>query len=142
MAINRLSHASRPDRFTKHTRPVEMLVHLCIHNYCRKHGCAVTPSIICGEVGLSKSALTAVLNSLEEQKLIERTPSKEDRRVVLITETEYSHTIGSSHFARMKSTMSEFLDELGEEDAEKFIDMLTRAAEVIQKNKNNNKETE
>lgn len=58
----------KPKKIMSDVNPSQMMVIMAITFSCKEKG-YVTPSMISEELGLSKSALTAILNSLEEKKL-------------------------------------------------------------------------
>lgn len=123
----------KPKRFIKDLKPTEMMVLMSV-TFISKDGIVVTPSKICDKLGFSKSSLTAILNSLEEKELIERTLSKDDRRMIFINLTAQSKQLLNSYHNDVNNYLTNLADFLGEEDTEKFIELLKKAHTYISEN--------
>jgi DNA-binding MarR family transcriptional regulator len=122
----------KPKKIMSDVNPSQMMVIMAITFNCKEKG-YVTPSMISEELGLSKSALTAILNSLEEKKYIERELSKEDRRMIMLKLTEKSVALHEEYHSKVNSSILNLANYLGEEDTEKFIQLITKANNFLNK---------
>lgn len=123
----------KPKKFNNDLKPIELMVLKTIAILGKENINEVTPTKICEELGLSKSALTAILNSLEKRCLIERNLAKDDRRMILITSTEKSNEIMSACHSELQNTFFTLAEFLGEEDTLKFIELLNKSQDFITK---------
>ena len=114
-------------------KPIEFIVLKAIRLNGRDNDNCVTPSKICDELGLSKSALTAILNSLEDKQIIERNLSHNDRRMIILTLTEKGQELINDCHAEIRTPFINLSEYLGEEDTLKLIDLLNKSYEFLSK---------
>jgi len=123
----------KPKKTVDSLNPIEFMVLRSISNEGNVGEADVTPTKICDELGLSKSALTGILNSLEEKNLIIRTLAKDDRRMILLTLTSEATKAMHSCHSYVKSSIHNLAEFLGEEDTENFIKLLNKSREFLAK---------
>lgn len=81
-------------------------------------------------MGMSRQSIAELLRKLEDQGLVERTPSQEDRRAVLVTLTEAGREIDQRDPDRSSGTG--LLDFLSDEEAATLADLLGRVIEELE----------
>ncbi len=84
----------------------------------------LTASDLGNELGLDAGYLSRILNKLEQQNLIEKTPSDDDRRQRLINLTTEGQNAFSLLDNRSRDEISEMLNELTESDQIRLIDAM------------------
>ncbi len=84
----------------------------------------LTASDLGNELGLDAGYLSRILNKLEQQNLIEKTPSDDDRRQRLISLTTEGQNAFSLLDNRSRDEISEMLNELTESDQIRLIDAM------------------
>ena len=132
-AMTKLFLLLKPKKNINNIKPIEFMVlkATSIIGKCKDND--VTPSKICEELGLSKSALTAVLNSLEDNGLIERNLSKDDRRMIFVSLTDKALTMMNEYHQSLQNSFKNLAEYLGEEDTAKFIELLNKSQYFISK---------
>lgn len=82
-------------------------------------------------VGMSKPAVSQMLNLLESRGLVERTVARSDRRVVHVRLTES----GRERLARLKksyeATLDRIVDELGPQDTAELLRLFNRLYDIF-----------
>ncbi len=111
-------------------KPGEADVIAFIHRYSDEHH-GVNPSQIGDSLGMSRPAVTAVLNSLQEKGCIERRLSTADRRRFEIFLTPDSRKQVDDMICRMDSYVKRIVQELGEEDAAQLVRLMTRVLKIL-----------
>lgn len=81
---------------------------------------------------ISNSAVSQKINILEEKGHVERYSTKEDRRVVYARLTEEGKEVLKRQNERLLKRMSELFTKMGEEDTEKFIELLDKLYVIMQ----------
>jgi DNA-binding MarR family transcriptional regulator len=134
-AMMRFFKIFKPRRFIQNINPTEMMVIMSVFFFNKEGNKSVNPSDISEELGLSKSALTAVLNSLEEKDLIERRLSDNDRRRIVLNLSEKGTALVQAHHQNhhkcMENSFLRLSSHLGKEDSEKFIELLNKAIDFL-----------
>lgn len=124
--MSKLFCLMKPKKFINDIKPSQMMVMVSIAHINIAKGYA-TPSMISDELGLSKSALTAILNTLEEKKLIQQSLSNEDRRMLLLSITSEAEKLLDVYHDNIQSSLLNLTTYLGEEDTEKLIYLIKKA---------------
>lgn len=102
--------------------------------YLMLQGGTATPTEISKKFGVSTARITNVLNGLERKGYIVRTPSPNDRRMVLGTITEEGRKC-SDRCSRMAiGNVTAVMDALGEEDAGECLRLVKRILQICQEN--------
>ena len=110
----------------------ELLVMLAMNFEETKKELTVTE--ISNHLQITPAGVTQLLNPLEEAGYIERLQApRTDRRIVRIGLTDKGLRNGSMLIATAQEKMVELVNQLGEEDSQKFIKMMTLAIELFSK---------
>ena len=80
---------------------------------------------------VSSSTITQHLNHLEDHGFIERTRLKEDKRAVSLTLTDKGNEALRSHRTKLEADFAAFIETIGEQDAEKMIEIITQARQFF-----------
>lgn len=124
--IMKLFFIIKPKKHPNNIKPIESMIIMCVRGMLHKEK-YVTPSMICSELGISKSNLTNMLNSLEEKGFIKRSLCCDDRRNISIILTPKSEEIHTYFHQEVDRKINELSDYLGKEDTEKFIELLSKS---------------
>jgi DNA-binding MarR family transcriptional regulator len=81
------------------------------------------------KLGLSNSTVSGVLDRLENQGLVERTRSKEDRRVVYIKVTEEFRKHSLKHFEEINRLIEKMMDKATQEE----LDIILKGMNTLEK---------
>ncbi len=91
-------------------------------------------SEISKKAGLSKPALSQIVNKLEDKGLVERTFSKEDRRATYLRCTDLGLVVYDRERERMSETLNNIVREMGVADSKELIRLLNRLGDIIKEN--------
>jgi len=91
----------------------------------------LTASDLCNELGLDAGYLSRILNTLEQQTLIEKTRSEDDGRQRLINLTSEGQKAFSLLDNRSSDEVSEMLGELGESDRVRLIEAMQTIESIL-----------
>lgn len=105
---------------------------------CAKSG-PVTVSVLGERLDISKSAVSQMLNALEDRGLARRFATRDDRRVSYVELTQEGQEILKKVFSRMNQMGSEILSEMGEEDIQTMIRLLEKMYFLAKKYKEKQK---
>lgn len=98
-------------------------------------GRAVTPSEAAKKMNVTLAAITHHINSLEEQQLVVRSASPDDRRVTLISLSETGaamvETLRKSYWKKICG----LVEYLGDEDSSELIQLITKIHEYLKQSK-------
>ena len=100
--------------------------------YLMLQGGTATPTEISKKFGVSTARITNILNGLERKGYIVRTPSPNDRRMVLGTITEEGRNCAGRCIRQAVRNAAVIMDALGEEDAEACIRLVKRILQICQ----------
>lgn len=89
------------------------------------------------KIRLAPSTVTPIINSLEEKELIERNIDKEDRRNIYLELSEKGKKFTEEAHRALTKNVSEFIDYMGEDDANEFVRLISKTTEYIKERKNN-----
>lgn len=93
-----------------------------------RQGGVVLPSDISNEMNISSARVAAILNSLENKKLITRKINKSDRRKILVELTEEGKLFAEDHSRKVVESTAKMLELLGEDDARDLVRIIRRLA--------------
>ncbi len=130
--MQKLYISMKPRNFIKGIKPTQMMVMMCVYHNTKDEK-TTTPSVICEELGLSKSALSAILNILEEKALIERHLSSDDRRMLILKLTDGAINLIGQYHDKIHKSIQEFTEYLGNEDTDEFIRLVNKANKFFAK---------
>lgn len=83
---------------------------------------------------IGKSAVTSLTNRLVEKKYVQRIPDPDDRRIVYLSLTEQGHHMREKLNENMVQMLSSFLCHFSQEEAEVFLKIYEKLADVIERN--------
>jgi DNA-binding MarR family transcriptional regulator len=95
-----------------------------------------TPSELSVDFCVNKSAVTAILNRLEDKRYIERVRDEKDRRVVYLSLTVAGRNLHDEMIGRIYRDLSRHLQEFRPEELDAFIRTYERLAEVMSREDN------
>lgn len=84
---------------------------------------------------ISKSRMTAVVDKLTEDGLVERFPDKKDRRIINIGLTEKGKELTLTHQQNLKDGIFKRFESLNDEEMDQFIKSMMTMQEIMAKTK-------
>ncbi len=109
------------------TGPQGMLVGILAH-----HG-GMKISDLSERMGLSNSTVSGIVDRLENQGIVERLRSKEDRRVVRVNVTTQYKAEAKNKFEIIEKRLEAIMNEANEEEVKKVFDGLEILQKLIEK---------
>lgn len=104
---------------------------ISVLQYLARKGGDVIPSEISDVMQVSSARVAAALNSLEDKGLITRQIDMSDRRRILVRLTSAGDRQAAENRERVLSNVTEVLRGLGEQDAQEYVRIMGRLAELI-----------
>lgn len=105
-----------------------------LHYLAMNHG-SVLPSEISQIMGISSARIAAALNSLERKGLITRRIDITDRRKILVDLTPEGMALAEGQHQTILEDTSELLAMLGEQDAQEYVRLTGKLAELATRDK-------
>ncbi len=96
----------------------------------------VHPKKISDFMGVSTARIANILNKLEEQELIVRTPDSVDKRQIVVNLTNNGRTLGLEYQNEIISELAKMLEALGKEDAIEYVRITKKIYELSLKKDN------
>lgn len=87
------------------------------------------------KLGLSNSTVSGILDRLENQGLVERTRSKEDRRVVYIKVTHEFRKHSEKHFEEINKVVEKMMDKATPEELDTILEGMETLRNVMERQK-------
>lgn len=87
------------------------------------------------KMGLSNSTVSGIIDRLEKQGIVERTRSKEDRRVVHVNVTSEFRKKAKSHFNVIENIFEDIMKEATQEETRKVTEGLEILNQLINRQK-------
>ena len=109
-------------------------------SYILKEKQDVTPTNISLKLGITKSRVTAILNSLHEKELVLLKRKSDDRRKIIVSLTEKGEEAIVSKLIVLDNKILKLIEELGVEKSITLIEILNDINQIIVKEKINEKE--
>ena len=97
----------------------------------------VTPTNISLKLGITKSRVTAILNSLHEKELVLLKRKSDDRRKIIVSLTEKGEEAIVSKLIVLDNKILKLIEELGVEKSITLIEILNDINQIIVKEKIN-----
>ena len=101
-----------------------------------KNDCSNEPgikiSVLSERMHMSKPAVSQMLNLLENKGCIERTSTKDDRRVVLVNLTPHGYDLLEEIQRKFLVVVDDIIKKFGEEDTHMLITLLNRLYNTIE----------
>ncbi len=104
---------------------------ISVLQYLAHKGDDVIPSEISDVMQVSTARVAAALNSLEDKGLITRQIDLDDRRRILVRLTSAGERQAAEHREMVFGNITDMLQSLGEHDAQEFVRITDRLAELI-----------
>ena len=98
-----------------------------LHHHVDEDCPGIQPSELGDILKLTRPTITSLVNTLEEQGLVERLSGDEDRRVVFVRPTAQGTALVQGAKQEFSRSLEEFMDYLGEEDGRELMRILRRA---------------
>jgi DNA-binding MarR family transcriptional regulator len=83
------------------------------------------------KIGLSNSTVSGILDRLENQGLVERTRSKEDRRVVNIKVTDEFRKQSQKHFDEINKVIEQMMEKATQEELDTVLKGMETLKEIM-----------
>ena len=106
-------------------------------SYILKEKQDVTPTNISLKLGITKSRVTAILNSLHEKELVLLKRKSDDRRKIIVSLTEKGEEAIVSKLTVLDNKILKLIEELGVEKSITLIEILNDINQIIVKEKIN-----
>ncbi len=132
-AIHRFTITLRRKRMSKDLLFHEFIVLRNILSIQTEKNNPVYPSELSGRLNLSRSYITAVLNSLEKKYFINRTVDTSDRRRILICITDQGKQIFNDMKKKELEQANLLIQGLSDKKTLKLIMLLDIASEILEK---------
>ena len=113
-----------------HLRKSEMMALGCICRAYERREKALSPSEIGDILGISRPAITAILNTLEEKGLIIRTMDHLDKRRILVELSQKGKAGLEEVEKELLARVGLIMQTLGQEESEQLLSLLNKAVEV------------
>ena len=104
-------------------------------SYILKEKQDVTPTNISLKLGITKSRVTAILNSLHEKELVLLKRKSDDRRKIIVSLTEKGEEAIVSKLIVLDNKILKLIEELGVEKSITLIEILNDINQIIVKEK-------
>ena len=89
------------------------------------------------KIGLSNSTVSGIIDRLEKQGLVERTRSKEDRRVVYVNVSSEFQRNAKENFCKIEKTFEDAINKATAEEIQTILKGLNTLEELMNKQTNN-----
>ncbi len=132
-AIHKFTITLRRKRMSADVAFHEFVVLRSILKMQTEKNTSVYPSDLSHKLNLSRSYVTAVLNSLEDRKLIERTLDTDDRRRILVCITDKGLQIFEDMAKKELEQADMLISGLTGEKTLNLILLLNQASEILEK---------
>ena len=87
---------------------------------------SMTQSLLANEVGIRPASLSEALDRLEDEKMIKRTKSKNDRRAIVISLTDNARDHIKEHRIAQEKFAGDFLSPLTEKEKQQLYEILNK----------------
>jgi DNA-binding MarR family transcriptional regulator len=101
-----------------------------------KNNPGLTQTAVAQAIEIDRSAMVAAIDKLEKQNLIERQPSKNDRRSYALFLTDYGNEFTDKLYQKVLAHEAHFEAVMKEGEKEGLLDLLGRITDLDQANKN------
>lgn len=126
--------------FFQHSSPVRhnaMMLLIVLHYHFPEDGLGIQPSELGKLLKMTRPTITSLVNSLEEQGLVERMNDDEDRRVVFVRPTEQGTLLMKRVKSQFASCIAEMMAYLGKEDGEELVRIMRRVGKFLDEQQEN-----
>ena len=92
---------------------------------------SVSPEILKDELGVSKSAISQMLSTLESEGLVRREIDPDDRRRIIVLPTDKTKALSEHLTDHMDELVETVIERFGAEKAETLLNLVEELTEVI-----------
>lgn len=89
------------------------------------------------KMGLSNSTVSGIIDRMEREGYVERTRSKEDRRVVNVKVSSFFKETSKNNFCKIENRIDNIISSATEEEIEKIYEGLETLKQVLDRNEKN-----
>lgn len=86
-------------------------------------------------LGVTRSAVSQMVNKLEERNVVKRVPDKIDRKIAFIELTDEANQVYEEEKDRLCGVIDKVIEEMGQEKFETFLALANEFVNLIDKNK-------
>ncbi|MGE4273435.1 MAG: MarR family winged helix-turn-helix transcriptional regulator [Desulfitobacterium sp.] len=94
-------------------------------------GEGVTISSLSDHLGISKPAVSQMINHLEDEGYIERGSTKNDRRLVFVRLTDRGEQYMAQRYQEFLQAMTGIFNRMGEKDTEELLRLLEKLYDIV-----------
>jgi len=129
-------HHSPINRFQRFSRGETLAL-----NYLAKKETPITAGDFCNVMQASSARVAALIKTLEEKGLVERSRSARDRRQVMVSITEEGRELISNRRQEMIGQLAEVFRQMGPEDTKEFIRLSEKFMQIMSGEFNHGEQT-
>ncbi len=118
------------DRKLSKTMKGEMFV----LNYLKNHNNQAHPKNLSDEMIVSTARIAVILNNLEKNQLITRTPDSADNRQIIVKLSEKGIALLEEHHQEIVKYMTKILQKLGKTDAQEYVRIQKKLMRILSEN--------
>lgn len=131
--IKKLSHNRKSQEFHPGMlMTMKIIYNDCLSNKEDENYYGMKTSQLTKDLCITKPATSRMLNLMEEKGYIERTSSKNDRRVVYVKLTKQGEEFLKEESIKFESFAYKVIEKMGEEDADNLIRLFGKLYDVIE----------
>lgn len=97
-----------------------------------KNKVPVTPVVAAESLGIKKQMITTMVNALEKEGYITKSPSATDKRSYTLSPTQKGHNLVQHRYAEYYKTVGMLKEQLGDDDFVTFISLLEKVNTSLQ----------
>lgn len=99
----------------------------------KEEGGRIISSRLAKELGITRSAVSQMVNKLEKQNIVMRVPDERDKKIAYIELSSDANVVYEDIKGRISAVMSEILAKLGEEKVRGFLEFASEFVDVFEK---------
>lgn len=129
VAFRKFGRASMQHRNVDGVKSSEMMTLFCIKRHMKPDSAGMKVSEISGLLQVTSPTVTQMINSMEEQGLVERTMDPADRRAVRVRLTAKGEEVSGQAAQKRSALFNGLVEHLGEEQSRQLAELLNKACE-------------
>ncbi|OXM82974.1 MarR family winged helix-turn-helix transcriptional regulator [Paenibacillus rigui] len=133
-AFRQFGRASWQHRSVDGMKSSEMMTLFCIRRHMKPDSSGMKVSEISGLLQVTSPTVTQMINSMEEQGLVERAMDPSDRRAVRVKLTDKGEQLAAKMSETMSASFNGLVEHLGEEQSRQLAVLLNKACEYYDGN--------
>lgn len=99
---------------------------------CIKRKGRATSSELANTFNVNRSAITAIINRLNEKGFIERLPDSHDRRVIHLQLTEAGQLVVTQGEEKIQKVLESYFSQLDEQEMTQFLRTFEKIAQIVE----------